>query len=385
MGSLSYGAGSYFPLSSAATILDYGTAATEPMAFDRLVVLWSHDLVEESCPGGVHVKIVRPGSFAVGKYEIVAEAGPFFPGAGWNDFDLGEMAAEQGDILAIELTGPTLVCGSPMMTRTENLGSLVYAAGALEDEGTLEPVEAIRVPFTLAARASSGSILREAVITVAGSAAGANGSFFRTSMQISNPSRYSLAVGFAFLPAGRPGADAPINNSYEIPPYESLAIADVGTEFGVTGLGSIDVYTIQGPLPLITSRVFNDQGEAGTLGFTQEPVRVQQALTVAEEGHFNSPSDLARFRMNVGVRTLDRPAKIAVRSFNAGATEGTDFVVKEYPPHYFEQVSLQTFLGATPFPNGIVQVLVEEGAVVIYASTTDNKTNDSSVVFVKRP
>jgi hypothetical protein len=383
IGSLSYSADSYFPTAKATTIIDYGTAASESGSFDRLVVLWSNDVVAASCPGGVRFKLVRPSDQSLGAYQVLSSAGPFFPGKGWNDFAMGDLQAAIGDVLAIEVSGPSLDCGSPLMSQTENLATIVFAPGALKAAGSLDGVEVKRVPYALAVRGSDGSIVRDAVLTVAGSAAGLNGSNFRTSMQIANPSRAAVSVAFAFVPAGKSGDDAPINRAYDIPPYETVTIADIGTEFGVTGLGSIDVYTIQGPLPLITSRIFNDLGEAGTLGFTQEPVRTRQMLVPFQTGHFTTPADPVRFRMNVGIRTLDEPARISVRSYNATFTEATNFVVKDYPSNYFEQVSLQTFVGATPYPGGTVEIMVEQGAVSIYASTTDNKTNDSSVVFVK--
>ena len=57
-----------------------------------------------------------------------------------------------------------------------------------------------------------------------------------------------------------------------------------------------------------------------------------------------------------------------------------------YPPNTFSQVSLQQFLasfGQVATPAGSVQFQVASGSVILYTSTTDNRTNDSALFIVK--
>jgi len=69
----------------------------------------------------------------------------------------------------------------------------------------------------------------------------------------------------------------------------------------------------------------------------------------------------------------------------AGATIVSSFTKPPYAANYFEQPSLSQFLnGATPVANGVITVTVRSGSAIVYASTTDNRTNDSSIRFAQR-
>ena len=99
-----------------------------------------------------------------------------------------------------------------------------------------------------------------------------------------------------------------------------------------------------------------------------------------------TPADLTNFRMNIGVRSLDQGATLEVYAHNAaGALIVPSFTKPAYPPNYFEQPTLSQFLnGATPVPNSRITVSVRGGSAIVYASTTDNRTNDSSIRFAQR-
>lgn len=110
-----------------------------------------------------------------------------------------------------------------------------------------------------------------------------------------------------------------------------------------------------------------------------------EAAGADETMSFATPANLTNFRMNVGIRTLSQGATLMVRHFSPDGEWLTDWSIKEYPPDYFEQVSLQTFIGGEPVAGGSVEVLFVEGSAIVYASTTDNRTNDSSVTILSRP
>src|SRR6185436_18129362 len=104
-----------------------------------------------------------------------------------------------------------------------------------------------------------------------------------------------------------------------------------------------------------------------------------------ESGSIVMPADVTNFRMNVGVRTFDAGATIEISASNAGGSLYVPGFTRSYPANYFEQPTLANFLnGAAPVANGFVTVRVTSGSAIVYASTTDNRTNDSSVRFVTR-
>jgi hypothetical protein len=73
------------------------------------------------------------------------------------------------------------------------------------------------------------------------------------------------------------------------------------------------------------------------------------------------------------VRTLGQGATISI---NGGAP-------KSYPPTWFEQVELSAFLAnGSASTTGFTTISVSAGNLFIYASTTDNKTNDSAIKFL---
>jgi hypothetical protein len=82
--------------------------------------------------------------------------------------------------------------------------------------------------------------------------------------------------------------------------------------------------------------------------------------------------------MNIGVRTFDSPATVNVQyGFRTQSN-------KDFPANTFQQYTLAQFGDTSPVLNEQIFLSVVSGDVVIYASTTDNKTNDSSVRFARR-
>jgi hypothetical protein len=107
-------------------------------------------------------------------------------------------------------------------------------------------------------------------------------------------------------------------------------------------------------------------------------MKPQNALSAGDQFVLLVPADLARFRYNIGVRTLGTGASITVTQRNsAGTVVGT--VSKTYAPTWFEQVDATTFLGAAPSANDSLTVSVVSGTLFIYGATTDNTTQDPSV------
>lgn len=217
-----------------------------------------------------------------------------------------------------------------------------------------------------------------AILTAVASANGALGSFFRTGVQLQNPGSSAITGSIVFHTAGVSGTTSDPFLSYTLNPGQTQNIADLLPALSRSGLGSADVVSTSGSLPTVVTRVFNDAGDSGTSGFTEDLVKPQNALSAGDQFVLLLPADLVRFRYNIGVRTLGTGASITVTQRNsAGNVVGT--VSKTYAPTYFEQVGATAFLGAAPSANDSLTVTVNSGALFIYGATTDNTTQDPSV------
>ncbi|HXA18347.1 MAG TPA: hypothetical protein VN380_15240 [Thermoanaerobaculia bacterium] len=238
---------------------------------------------------------------------------------------------------------------------------------------TLTPSPA---PFSIFAVAIGPS--QSAILPAVASANGNLGSFFRTGVQLQNPSSSAIAGSIVFHTAGVSGTTSDPFLSYTLNPGQTQNIADLLPALSRSGLGSVDVVSTSGSLPTVVARVFNDAGDKGTSGFTEDLMKPQSALAAGDQFVLLVPADLVRFRYNIGVRTLGTGASITVTE-RSGAGTVVRTVSKTYAPTYFEQVDATTFLGAAPSANDSLTVSVDSGALFIYGATTDNTTQDPSV------
>jgi hypothetical protein len=220
------------------------------------------------------------------------------------------------------------------------------------------------------------------VLAVVGSGPGNLGSFFKTALQLYNPHQTAVSGHIVFHPAGSSGSASDPSLPFALAPGKTLAFADLLPAMGVaSGLGSADVITDAGsPAPVALSRVFND-AVSGTSGLGQEMLPLDRALQSGQSGMLFAPDDVARFRLNVGVRTL---ANGAAATITVRDKDGT--VVKRatrsYQPTFFVQVSSAAFLDDYTLAGGeTITVELTSGSAFIYGATTDNATNDPSVQF----
>lgn len=227
------------------------------------------------------------------------------------------------------------------------------------------------------------SAIDSRILSVVGSTAGAGGSFFRTSVQLHNATNDPMAGRIVFHRSGVSGTDSSPALSYSLSPGQTQSIADLLPAMGRSGLGSADIEVTAGPVPAATVRVFNDAGTAGTTGFTEEPMRTEDALSPAALGILILPTDLARFRFNLGVRTLEETtATLTVR--DASGTVAVT-VSRALPATYHEQQSASAFLEFEVLPaGGSIAISVTSGSAIFYGATVDNTTGDPSLQ-VARP
>jgi hypothetical protein len=235
----------------------------------------------------------------------------------------------------------------------------------------------VSVLITAVPQAASG------VLTVVGSTPGTNGSYFKTAVQMYNPTSSSISGKIIFHTQGASGSDTDPSLAYSIPSRATLSYADLLPAMGVaTGLGSADIVADgSSPLPSVLLRVFNDAGALGTSGLTEEVISADTALHAGDSGILFAPADTHAFRLNVGVRTLGDGASmnITVRDKDGDVVKTTSHT---YAPTFFTQPSSASILDGYVLTGGeTITFDITAGAAIIYGATTDNTTNDPSVQF----
>lgn len=215
----------------------------------------------------------------------------------------------------------------------------------------------------------------DAIVPVVGSTRGQSNANFRTELQLSNPSDVVLS-GWLFL---RPHGAVRL---YELQPHTTISFADIVAEMGATGLGSLDVLVERGRIPTLVARAYDDQ-PTGTTGATIPLVRAQTILGRNDFASLVVPRDLVRYRFNAGVRAMDDGATLEIVVRASNGTERSRRTVT-YAAHHFEQQPGSAFAGVALQADDAIEVFVRAGSAIVYGSTVDNVTNDSSVQVLTR-
>jgi hypothetical protein len=328
------------------------------------------------------LKIIRPVANPFGAFFVVAERGPFNVVNGFNTVQLvPPVSVSAGDYLAVvQLRGDP--CGGMAVTTTEQ-GSRMFQYSSDLASGTFSG-GLLRSGYEFGARASAAASVLTSIVPAVGSTRGAFGSNFKTSMQLTNATPYPIKGTLVFHPAGRSAQDGDPSLPYNLNNFQTVFHEDVVAEMGQNGLGSLDVMSTSSAAPIITVRVYNDGGAAGTSGFTEDVLPPTAALQFGEISLLAIPADATNFRLNIGVRSLSAGATLFVSAVDKDGF-GSESVMKTYPPNVFEQTTVQAFLNGTPVPaGGSILIVLSTGGAFVYGSTTDNRTNDSSIQFAAR-
>src|ERR1700693_1833325 len=224
------------------------------------------------------------------------------------------------------------------------------------------------------------------VIPVAISSPGAFGSFFKTAVQINNPSAEPISGKFTFHSGGGSGSASDPSMTVTIAPGQTVSYPDILPAMGLSAVGTMDLVLPVGdrvPSPIATVRLYNDGGAAGTSGFTEDLIDPygERVLQAGATGYLLGPADPSRFRYNIGLRTLSSGASLKV---TVHASDGTVIrtVSHSYPPTHFEQTDAASFLGGALGSDQSIEISIVSGSAIIYGATADNTTNDSSIQFV---
>jgi hypothetical protein len=368
------------------TYIDFNRPVTMDGTVTEVTLRWHSDA---PCSEQIKFRFFRPGAGGpLGALELIGTAGPFtstnpappgvFPDNNVIRLSFPAIAVKRGDVLAV--TQMKSGCGGFGIV-TGRPDDVLYQTSADFNGGALSASNTIaRTGFRLNAAAHTGAFRHVGVIPAVGSAAGGFGSFFRTEVTINNPSSFGMGVRFVFHPAGRSAEPGDPTRNVLLNGNETQTFTDLVATMGQTGLGSFDVLTT-GFTPVITARVYNDEGSAGTSGFTEEVVTSYEAIRSGAYADFTIPADLTNYRVNVGIRTLGEPTTFRVTVYDATGTLVGNTAARTVSASYFEQVPLSVFLaGVTPPAGGLARIEVTGGgAAVFYASTNDNRTNDGSL------
>ena len=224
-------------------------------------------------------------------------------------------------------------------------------------------------------------------VPAVGSLPRAHGANFKTAFQLHNASASAVSGRLVYHPAGRSAAPGDPSLAYALAAGQTRSYPDLPAAMGQSGLGTLDVVSASGPPPIALARVVNDLGPGGTLGLAEEVATVSDVLKPGDHADILIPGDLSKQRINVGVRTFSAANLAIVLSDENGFFPGGRelLLVKTLPANQFQQYALSDFLGGAVLPpGGSVRVEVIGGQALIYASTADNVTNDSSYQLARR-
>jgi hypothetical protein len=223
-------------------------------------------------------------------------------------------------------------------------------------------------------------------LPVVGSTPGSNGANFKTAVQLFNPKTTTISGKIVFHAQNASAASNDPSLVYSIAAGKTMLYTDLLPAMGVpSGLGSADLIADAGsPFPVTLVRVFNDAGTAGTTGLAEEEMAASDALQNGETAALLAPPDFQRFRLNIGVRTLDQGVAftLTVRDKSGVVVKTTS---KSYGPNFFIQSGSATMLdGYALTGEETISIAISSGSAFIYGSTTDNTTQDPSVQFARK-
>lgn len=366
------GNSSTFTASSTTVLIDWSRPATTTGTVNTASVAWIH--ATAPCDNIFYVRF-----YAIPSNSFVAlmttERGPFRAVNGINTVALDPPVSVQPDMfIGIRRAAGPDSCGQPYGTFTRQAGRAFSTNDDFKfgNISTLQPL----ANYTLQAQASNVPSVRVATIPIVGAAPGNFGAFFRSALTLSNPTSLEIRGKLLFHPNAQAGASTDPTMDYTIPANGSIDYPDIVTTAGLSGIYSLDILTTGSPTPLASARVFNDAGDKGTNGLTEDAV---PALSnYSSTANVLIPTDLTNYRLNIGVRTITS-GDLSVVVYDAAGNPTAGFT-KTYAANYFEQVAAAAFLnGNTVPPGGRIVVSAFQKEFMVYGSVTDNRTNDPNM------
>jgi len=364
------------------TLIDIDHPASAAGNLTTATVFWSTH--SDPCASSFKIKFFRPGIFQ-NSYAFVAERGPFDSRGGLVTVALvPAVSVHAGDVMAVVQLGPTTCGGVNLAAEAVGLHMVELDGDDTDPISVCDPNTSFS-SLTVAAQASgTAPETLGGIVPGVGSVHGASGANFKTAMQLTNAADGDAIQGYlVFHPQGQSASPSDPSLAYSIPARGTVSFDDVVAALGASGLGSLDVMTSGSYPPVVSARVFNDGGAEGTAGFTEPMVRLDDTAVLRhvfgeDNSTFASPSDPARFRFNIGVRSLSAGASIVVIVNDSDGIQRL-VVHHTYGPDQFIQLGAADFLnGHVLSANDTVRVAMTAGSAIVYAVSVDNVTNDTS-------
>ncbi len=366
------------PMPVSITAVDLSAPATGSGDMTTATFVWS----VAPCPATVKVKFFRRSGDTL---LFLAERGPFDVNATTQAVMLSPpVSVQAGDLVGIARVAD---CGSPVGQSPGSAAGLVAFGADITfsvsiSSGTSAANSTLAVLATGTATGGPPSSLAE-IIPVVISSPGLLGANFHTAVQLYNSTLTPEAGSIVFHAQGVSGSASDPTMAYSINPGQTLFFPDVLTSLGQTGIGSLDLVATTLSAPVVSVRVYNDAGLAGTSGFTEHGLKPSEALSAGARGVLIGPFDPLLFRYNVGVRTLSAGAAISITVRDASGNV-LRTLVRSYPANFFQQIDAASFLdGLRLAANQTVTVDVLSGSLFIYGATADDRTNDPALDFAQ--
>ncbi len=218
----------------------------------------------------------------------------------------------------------------------------------------------------------------DSILAVIGSTAGPGASSFLTSMHLFNDTD-AVAEGELDI-IGASAGKRTSSVALHLAPREARYIQDVMALAGLTGLASANLHMTRGPLPVSVIHVYNDAGDLGTSGLLERPIPLSKVLRTGDRAVLIAPADPVATRMNIGVRSLLAGISLRLTLRDASGVEKVT-IDRSYAGSTFLQSSAAEVLGLAPAASDSITIEVLEGSCILYASATDNRTNDPNIQF----
>lgn len=222
------------------------------------------------------------------------------------------------------------------------------------------------------------------LVGAAAKAAGAQGAFFQTDLDIQNGDADQVSYQFLWLPRGENNASPMRSDVLTLGPGEAVRYTDVlGEVFGFDddALGALAVASDSSDLRMM-SRTYNLPAGGGTFGQAIQGVRTDRLLRADQRVRILFFTENGDFRSNLGLANgSGDPITIMWERFGPDGTS-VDTGMMDLPPWGNTQLN-RVFSDLSPVEAAYVDVWTETpgGAFAAYGSVLDNQTSDPTTVL----
>ncbi|MFL6247668.1 MAG: hypothetical protein ACJ74H_16705 [Thermoanaerobaculia bacterium] len=357
------------------TTIDVARPAVAAGSVKYVTLTWA-GAPAAGCANAFKIKFFRP--VANGVIQVLASYGPFNVQNGVNSLVIPPTNIQRGDWIGV--TQMTFTCGGVAQAAvdTSEVRGVIFG----DPTGTATAVSFVGgyVPNIVA---STTAEVLQGYFIVAGSLRG-SGAEFKTSAQLTNLGSATITGKLIFHPANVATLDSDRSLAYSLTPLKSVSYNDVVQAMGASGLGTMDLVLTSGYPPDVSMRIYSDAGVNGTSGLTEELRTPRQAHYQYEDGSFNLPADLTKFRLNIGYRAQSEGASVTILVYDANGAL-VHVADRVLPANTMKQESAAAFSQQPTLPpGGLITFQLTAGSAFFYGATTDNRTADPNLRFATK-